>query len=59
MRRGRTPQEVCEEAIKPVIRKNGEAKEGIECCVACFEQRWKARRLLTVNEFWYTISTPD
>jgi hypothetical protein len=26
MRQGRTPQEACEEAIKRVIRKNGEAK---------------------------------
>ena len=40
MRQGRTPQEACEEAIKRVIGKNGEAKaKEIECCVPCFEQR--------------------
>ena len=36
---------VNKETQEIVIRKNGEAKEGIECCVACFEQRWKARHL--------------
>ena len=60
MRQGRTPQEACEEAIKRVIRKNGEAKAK-ELSVA-FLALSKDRELgaySTVNEFSYTVSTPD
>lgn len=60
MRQGRTPQEACEEAIKRVIRKNGEAKaKELSVAFLALSKDGELGAYSTVNEFSYTISTAD
>jgi N4-(beta-N-acetylglucosaminyl)-L-asparaginase len=60
MRHGRTPQQACEEAIKRVIKKNGEAKaKALSVAFLALSKDGELGAYSTVNEFSYTISTPD
>ncbi|HZY78230.1 MAG TPA: N(4)-(beta-N-acetylglucosaminyl)-L-asparaginase [Cyclobacteriaceae bacterium] len=60
MRNGRTPQEACEEAIRRVIKKNGEAKaKELSVAFLAISKDGQVGAYSTVNEFDYTISTPD
>jgi N4-(beta-N-acetylglucosaminyl)-L-asparaginase len=60
MRQGRSPQQACEEAIKRVIRKNGEAKaKDLSVAFLALSKDGELGAYSTVNEFFYTISTND
>ena len=60
MRQGRSPQEACEEAIKRVIHKNGEAKaKELSVAFLALSKDGELGAYSTVNEFSYTISTAD
>lgn len=60
MRQGRSPQEACEEAIKRVIRKNGEARaKELSVAFLALSKDGELGAYSTVNEFSYTISTAD
>jgi N4-(beta-N-acetylglucosaminyl)-L-asparaginase len=58
MRQGRSPQQACEEAIKRVIKKNGEAKaKELSVAFLALSKDGEIGAYSTVNEFDYTIST--
>ena len=58
MRQGRSPQEACEEAIKRVIKKNGEAKAKVlSVAFLALSKDGEVGAYSTVDEFDYTIST--
>jgi N4-(beta-N-acetylglucosaminyl)-L-asparaginase len=58
MRNGRSPQEACEEAIKRVIRKNGEARaKELSVAFLALSKDGEVGAYSTVDEFQYTIST--
>ncbi len=58
MRNGRTPQEACEEAIKRVIRKNGEARaKELSVAFLALSKDGQVGAYSTVDEFEYTISS--
>lgn len=60
MRNGRSPQEACEEAIKRVIKKNGEARaKELSVAFLALSKDGELGAYSTVNEFFYTISTAD
>jgi N4-(beta-N-acetylglucosaminyl)-L-asparaginase len=60
MRQGRTPQQACEEAIKRVIKKNGEARaKELSVAFLALSKDGELGAYSTVNDFSYTISTPD
>jgi len=60
MHNGRTPQEACEEAIKRVIRKNGEARaKELSVAFLAISKDGQVGAYSTVNEFDYTISSND
>jgi N4-(beta-N-acetylglucosaminyl)-L-asparaginase len=60
MRNGKSPQEACEEAIKRVIKKNGEAKaKELSVAFLALGKNGDIGAYSTVNEFSYTISTND
>lgn len=60
MRNGRSPQEACEEAIKRVIRKNGEARaKELSVAFLAVSKDGDVGAYSTVDEFFYTISSPD
>lgn len=60
MRNGRSPQEACEEAIKRVIRKNGEAKaKELSVAFLALGKDGQLGAYSTVDEFFYTISSAD
>jgi N4-(beta-N-acetylglucosaminyl)-L-asparaginase len=59
MRQGRSPQAACEEAIKRVIKKNGEAKaKELSVAFLALSKDGEVGAYSTVDEFDYTISTP-
>lgn len=58
MRQGRSPQAACEEAIKRVIKKNGEAKaKELSVAFLALSKDGEVGAYSTVDEFDYTIST--
>jgi N4-(beta-N-acetylglucosaminyl)-L-asparaginase len=58
MRQGRTPQQACEEAIKRVIKKNGEQKaKELSVAFLAVSRDGEVGAYSTVNEFDYTITT--
>lgn len=60
MRHGRSPQAACEEAISRVIKKNGEARaKELSVAFLAISKDGEVGAYSTVNEFDYTISTPD
>jgi len=60
MRQGRSPQAACEEAIKRVIKKNGEAKaKELSVAFLALNKDGEVGAYSTVDEFDYTISTPS
>lgn len=60
MRNGRTPQEACEEAVKRVIKKNGEARaKELSVAFLALSKDGELGAYSTVNDFSYTISTGD
>ncbi|HMJ71455.1 MAG TPA: N(4)-(beta-N-acetylglucosaminyl)-L-asparaginase [Cyclobacteriaceae bacterium] len=60
MRNGRSPQQACEEAIKRVIKKNGDARaKELSVAFLAISKDGELGAYSTVNEFSYTISTPD
>jgi N4-(beta-N-acetylglucosaminyl)-L-asparaginase len=60
MRNGRTPQQACEEAIKRVIKKNGEAKaKELSVAFLALSKDGDVGAYSTVDEFQYTISSND
>jgi N4-(beta-N-acetylglucosaminyl)-L-asparaginase len=60
MRNGRSPQEACEEAIKRVIKKNGEARaKELSVAFLALSKDGELGAYSTVNEFFYTITTAD
>lgn len=60
MRHGRTPQQACEEAIKRVIKKNGEAKaKELSVAFLALSKDGELGAYSTVDNFSYTISTAD
>jgi N4-(beta-N-acetylglucosaminyl)-L-asparaginase len=60
MRNGRSPQEACEEAIKRVIRKNGEARaKELSVAFLALSKDGQIGAYSTVNNFQYTITTQD
>ena len=60
MRGGRTPQEACEEAIKRVIKKRGEAKaKELNVAFLALGVNGDVGAYSTTNTFEYTITSPD
>jgi N4-(beta-N-acetylglucosaminyl)-L-asparaginase len=60
MRNGRSPQEACEEAIKRVIKKNGETKaKELSVAFLALSKDGEIGAYSTVNEFFYTITSAD
>ncbi len=60
MRQGRSPQQACEEAIKRVIKKNGEARaKELSVAFLALSKDGELGAYSTVSDFSYTISTPD
>jgi N4-(beta-N-acetylglucosaminyl)-L-asparaginase len=60
MRNGRSPQQACEEAIKRVIKKNGEAKaKELSVAFLALSKDGEVGAYSTVDEFEYTISSAD
>lgn len=60
MRNGRSPQQACEEAIKRVIKKNGEARaKELSVAFLALSKDGELGAYSTVNDFSYTISTAD
>lgn len=58
MRNGHSPQEACEEAIKRVIRKNGEARaKELSVAFLALSKDGELGAYSTVNNFQYTITT--
>jgi len=60
MRNGRSPQEACEEAIRRVIKKNGEEKaKELSVAFLALSKDGELGSYSTVNDFFYTITTAD
>jgi N4-(beta-N-acetylglucosaminyl)-L-asparaginase len=60
MRNGRSPQQACEEAIRRVIKKNGEARaKELSVAFLALSKDGELGAYSTVNDFSYTISTAD
>jgi N4-(beta-N-acetylglucosaminyl)-L-asparaginase len=60
MRNGRSPQQACEEAIKRVIKKNGDARaKELSVAFLAVSKDGELGAYSTVNDFSYTITTPD
>lgn len=58
MRQGRTPQEACEEAIKRVIRKNGDKKaKELSVAFLAIGRDGRVGAYSTIDEFEYTITS--
>ncbi len=60
MRHGRTPQQACEEAIQRVVKKNGDARaKELSVAFLAVSKDGEIGAYSTVNDFYYTITTPD
>lgn len=60
MRHGRSPQEACEEAVKRLIEKRGEAKaKELNVAFLALDKNGNIGAYSTTNTFEYTITTPD
>lgn len=60
MRQGRSPQEACEEAVKRVIKKNGEVKaKDLNVAFLALSKDGDIGAYSTTNTFVYTLTTPD
>jgi N4-(beta-N-acetylglucosaminyl)-L-asparaginase len=60
MRHGRSPQQACEEAIKRVIKKNGEARaKELSVAFLALSKDGELGAYSTVGDFSYTISNAD
>ncbi len=60
MRQGRSPQEACEEAVKRVIRKRGEAKaKELNVAFLALDIHGNIGAYSTTDTFIYTLTTPD
>jgi len=60
MRQGRSPQQACEEAIKRVIQKNGEARaKELSVAFLALSKDGELGAYSTVDNFMYTITNAD
>jgi len=59
MRQGRTAQEACEEAVKRVIKKNGEKAKALNVAFLALSKDGDVGAYSTTNTFLYTLTTPD
>jgi N4-(beta-N-acetylglucosaminyl)-L-asparaginase len=57
MRQGRTPQEACEEAVKRVIKKNGEKAKILDVAFLALSKEGVVGSYSTTNSFLYTLTT--
>jgi N4-(beta-N-acetylglucosaminyl)-L-asparaginase len=59
MRHGRTPQQACEEAVKRVIKKQGDKARELNVAFLALSKDGDVGAYSTTNTFLYTITTPD
>ncbi len=59
MRHGRTPQQACEEAVKRVIKKQGDKAKELNVAFLALSKDGEIGAYSTTNTFLYTLTTPD